>query len=140
MHDQATAAASPAPDQTRRGGSGPAGRADRTDEHVISVGDALTGDDPEPPAGTEVELSDGTRWKRVPLYARGWPYGVGEPSITRRWQAVTAAGSVTVKWLAPKTVLEWDERPEYAIMRGFPAQWRPVTWDIIEDQDQAGGQ
>jgi len=114
-------------------GIGPVGRADRTDEYVISVGDVLSAADPEPPAGTEVELSDGTRWKRVPLYARGWPYGVGQPDVARLWAGVTAGGPVTVRWLAPPAVLAWDQRPEYAALQGFPAQWRPVTWDVIDE-------
>jgi len=133
MSDNTTPATSPTPDPTRRGGSGPEGRADRIGAPVISVGDVLSADDPEPPAGTEVELSDGTRWKRVPLYARGWPYGVGQPDVARLWAGVTAGGPVTVRWLAPPAVLAWDQRPEYAALQGFPAQWRPVTWDVIDE-------
>ena len=99
-------ATSPTPDPSRRGGSGPEGRADRTYyAYVISVGDVLTDNDSEPPAGTVVELGDGQRWKRlfnVPWTYRRWQWiattenGVDYPLTRWQWARVTFDGPVTV--------------------------------------------
>jgi hypothetical protein len=89
--------ASPTPTQTRRGGPEPEGRADRTDEYVISVGDVLTDNSPEPPLWTIVELGDGERWRRLPSpcdHSWGAAHTGWDP--VWRWGRVTFDGPVTV--------------------------------------------
>jgi hypothetical protein len=101
MHD---GAASPAPDPNRRGGPGPKGPADPTEEYVISVGDVLDHNAAEPPPGTIVETNTGQRWKRLleaPATYSWWQWvmtdGVFDYPHTRwQWALVTNQGPVTV--------------------------------------------
>lgn len=97
--------ASPAPDHTRRGGTGPEGpAADPTEEYVISVGDVLTLDDSEPPPGTVVETGTGVQWKRLlkaPATYRWWQWIMTDgtfdyPHTRWQWALVTEQGPVTV--------------------------------------------
>lgn len=73
-------------------------------EDPVSAGDVLTGDDPEPPPGTVVELGDGRRWKRIikpRITYRRWRWvevigGFEYPFTRWQWALVTADGPVTV--------------------------------------------
>lgn len=93
---------SPAPDHTRRGGTGPEGPPDRTEEYVISVGDVLDEHDPEPPVGTVVMLLDGSdeKWRRMERSGSGaeWCWGAEhngwQPAW--RWRRITFDGRVYV--------------------------------------------
>jgi hypothetical protein len=96
-HDKAPAT-SPTPDPTRRGGSGPEGRADHMGAPAISVGDVLTHNDAEPALWTIVELGDGERWRRLPA-----PNDQSWGSVHTGWYPIWRWGRVT--WDGPVTVI-----------------------------------
>lgn len=120
---------SPAPGHNRRGGAGPEGPPDRIEK--ISVGDVLRDSSPEPPIGTEVELEDGERWKRISITSE-WPLGVGQGQflVTWAWKRVTFDGPVTVVWVPPPAADE-NERVKRAWSDvHIPGHWRLVTWQV----------